>query len=208
MTKPEWRIRSEPPRRDDAKKIRILAPRRMGRSFRLRCYDPPSYAAKPADAGACYVTRKEEYLEGDDELAMLVATLVKAAQTLLKNQRGEFLPFAAFVNAVGQVEMLGAHTGVAQPKSTEVIEFLRGALGAMASEGRIKSSGICVNVGARLPGYAGQVDAICCFIERVSQPPIDFYVPFRKGILGYNYDKPVALPGTSKVFLPGDSTIL
>lgn len=139
-------------------------------------------------------------MEGDDELAILVGTLVKSAQTLLKNQRGEFHPFAAFVNAAGQLEMLGADTGVAQPKSTDVIEFLRGALRAMASEGRIKGSGICVNVGARLPGYADQVDAICCFVERVSQPPIDFYVPFRKGFLGFKYDKPVALPGTSKVF--------
>lgn len=139
-------------------------------------------------------------MEGDDELAMLVGTLVKTAQTLLKNQRGEFFPFAAFVNAAGQVEMLGADTGVAQPKSTDVIEFLRGALKVMASDGRIKGSGICVNVGARLPGYADKVDAICCFIERASQPPIDFYVPIRKGFLGFKYDKPVALLGTPNVF--------
>jgi len=139
-------------------------------------------------------------LEGDDELAMLVSTLVKTAQTHLKNQRGEFFPFAAFVNAGGMVEMLGADTGDAQPKSTDMIELLRGALHSMASEGRIKGSGICVNVGARLPGYGDKVDSICCFIERASQPPIDFYVPFRKGFLGYKYDKPVVLLGTTKVF--------
>ncbi len=139
-------------------------------------------------------------MEGDDELAALVGILVKTAQALLRGQRGEFFPFAAFVNAAGQVEMLGADTGVAQPKSTDVIEFFRGALRSMASDGRIKGSGICVNVGARLPGYPGKVDAICCFIERMSQPPIDFYVPFRKGFLGYKYDKPVALPGTPNVF--------
>lgn len=57
-----------------------------------------------------------------------------------------------------------------------------------------------MNVGARLPGYNDKVDAICCFIERASQQPIDFYVPFRKGLLGYKYDNPVALPGTPKVF--------
>jgi hypothetical protein len=87
-----------------------------------------------------------------------------------------------------------------------VIEFLRAALQAMASQGRIKGSGICVNVGARLPGYDGKVDAICCFIERVSRQPIDFYVPFRKGLLGYKYDKPVALPGSAKVFPPAEGT--
>ena len=139
-------------------------------------------------------------MEGDDELGMLVGSLVKAAQTLLKNQRGEFFPFAAFVNEDGNIEMLGAETGAAQPISTDLIEFLRGALQAMASQGRIKGSGICVNVGARLPGYPDKVDAICCSIERISQQPIDFYVPFRKGFFGYKYDKPVALPGTTKVF--------
>lgn len=141
----------------------------------------------------------EVNLEGDDELAMLVGTLVKTAQTLLKGQRGEFLPFAAFVNGDGKVEMLGADTGVAQPNSTAVIDSLRGALRAMAQQG-IKGTGICVNVGARLPGYEDKVDAICCFIERPSQQPIDFYVPFRKGFFGYKYDKPIALPGTPNVF--------
>lgn len=139
-------------------------------------------------------------MEGNDELAMLVGTLVKNAQTLQKKQHGEFFPFAVFVNAVGQVEMLAADTGVAQPKSTDMIDFLRGALQAMASQGRIKGSGVCANVRARLPGYDDNVDAICCFIERASQPAIDFYVPFRKGLLGYKYDKPVALPGMPKVF--------
>ena len=32
-------------------------------------------------------------MEHDDELAMLVGTLVKTGQTLLKSQRGEFIPF-------------------------------------------------------------------------------------------------------------------
>lgn len=143
---------------------------------------------------------KEYQLEGDDELAMLVGTLVQRAQALLKSQRGEFFSFAAFVNTAGRVEMAAADLGVAQPKSTEVIDFLRGALQAMASQGKIKGSGICVNVGARLPGYDDKLDAICCFIERAGHPPIDFYVPFRKALLGYKYDKPIALPGTPRIF--------
>jgi hypothetical protein len=142
-------------------------------------------------------------LEHDDELAMLIGVLVKAGQTLLKNQRGEFLPFAAFINSSGNAEMLGADLGVAQPKSTEVIEFLRRALRVLAEQQKIKASGICVNVAARLPGYGDKVDAICCSIERVSQQPIDLYVPFRKGFLGQlKYDKALVLPGKSLVFPP------
>ena len=142
-------------------------------------------------------------MDGDDELAMLLGTLVKTAQALLKNQRGEFFPFAGFLNTQGSVEMVGADTGVAQPESADLIDFLRGALQAMAQQGRIKGSGICINVSARLPGYTDKVDAICCWIERASRQPIDFYVPFRKRLFGYQYDQPVALPGTARVFATG-----
>lgn len=142
-------------------------------------------------------------MEGDDELAMLVGTLVKMAQTLQKKQRGEFLPFAAFVSSQGAVELLATEPGVAQSGSAGVIDFLRAALQVKAQQGQIKGSGVCANVGARLPGYPDKVDAICCFIERTAQPPIDFYVPFRKGLLGYKYDKPIALPGTPRVFSAG-----
>jgi len=139
-------------------------------------------------------------MEDDDELALLVGTLVKSAQSLLKNQRGEFFPFAAFINVSGIAEMLGADLGVAP---AEVIDFLRGALRAMAEQRKIKASGICVNVAARLPGHGDKVDAICCTIERLSQQPIDFYVPFHKGLLGrLVYGKPIVLPGKSLVFPP------
>jgi hypothetical protein len=132
---------------------------------------------------------------------MLVGLLVKAGQTLLQSQRGEFIPFAAFTNSDGNAEMLHGDIGIEQPKSTDVIEFLRGALRAMAQQQKIKASGICANVTARLPGYGDKVDAICCFIERASLPPMDFYVPFRKGFLGkLRFEKPVALRGTSTVF--------
>lgn len=95
--------------------------------------------------------------------------------------------------------MLGADTGVAEPKSSDEIAFLRAALTSRAQQGRIKGMGICVNVGARLPGYEDKVDAICCFIDRAGQRPIDFYMPYHKKFLGYKYDKAIILPGTVNV---------
>lgn len=139
-------------------------------------------------------------MEADDELAMLVGTLVKTAQTLLKRQAGEFFPFGAFINADGKVEMIGSDTGAAQPTSADVINLLRDAMQMMAREGRIRGSGICANVLARIQGYPDEIDAICCFIERSSKAPIDIYVPFRKGLFGYQYDRPVAVPGTRWIF--------
>jgi hypothetical protein len=79
------------------------------------------------------------------------------------------------------VEILGADTGQAQPDPNDLIAFLRIALQSMAQQRQAKGIGICANVGARLPGYEGSVDAICCFIDRAGRPPIDFYVPCAKG---------------------------
>jgi hypothetical protein len=87
--------------------------------------------------------------------------------------------------------------------SSELIAFLNEALRAQAARGMIRASGICYNVGARLPGYKDTVDAICCQLEHAAGSPVQKFVPYRKGLLGrLKYDKPVALPGHPSVFKP------
>ena len=67
----------------------------------------------------------------------------------------------------------------------------------------MRACGICLNVGARLPGYAGKVDAVCCQVELAVGGAVQVLVPFRKGFLGrLKFDGPVALPGEAVVFRP------
>jgi hypothetical protein len=114
-------------------------------------------------------------LEFDNELAELVGSLVTMGQGLLRLQGGEFLPFAATVGPDGTTAMLRADIGKEQPGAKELIEFFEAALTAMAKRGTIRGSGICVNVSARLPGYLDVVDAMCCYIERKDEQPIQFF---------------------------------
>jgi hypothetical protein len=138
----------------------------------------------------------------DQDFTKITGALVPAAQELL-DTRGTFYPFAATMDCSGNVALLGADIGSEHPNVTDLLAFLSGALRARAKEGDIRACGICLNVGARLPGYDEKVDAICCQLEHVSARPKQIFVPFRKNQLGrWEYDKPVALPGQPSVFEP------
>jgi hypothetical protein len=79
-------------------------------------------------------------MENDDELASLVGSLVKTAQALLKKQGGVFLPFPAFINPDGAVEMLGADSDQAQPASNDLLTILHSMLQSMSQRGRHEES--------------------------------------------------------------------
>jgi hypothetical protein len=132
----------------------------------------------------------------DDDFAMLVGWLVRVAQELLEKQRGEFSPFGAMIDKNGELGHLAADTGEKHTEATNALRLLSTALRARMKQNEIRAFGICVNVGARLPGYADEVDAICCQLEHASARPVQIFVPFHKNQLGHlEYDKPVALPG-------------
>jgi hypothetical protein len=138
----------------------------------------------------------------DEVSIQLTSTLVPFAQEMLA-KHGEFYPFAATIDKNGKVAQVAGEIGSARPESSELIAFLNEALRVQAARGVIRACGICYNVGARLPGYKDKVDAICCHVEHAAAPPVQVFVPYRKGFLGrMKYDKPVALPGQASVFVP------
>jgi hypothetical protein len=141
----------------------------------------------------------------DEDSTQLTSTLVPFAQEMLA-KHGEFYPFAATMDKNGKIAQVAADIGSERPESRELIAFLNEALRVQAARGMIRACGICYNVGARLPGYKDKVDAICCQLEHAAAPPVQIFVPYRKGFLGrLKYDKPVALPGQASVFVPPGS---
>lgn len=144
----------------------------------------------------------EESRLSDQDIATLTGTLVPFAQQMLR-QHGEFYPFAATMDKGGAVAQVAGDIGSERPGSAEMIAFLQGALRAQAEQGELRACGICLNVGARLPGYADKVDAICCQLEHSDGRAVQVFVPFRKGFLGkLKFDGPVALPGEAVAFRP------
>ena len=140
----------------------------------------------------------------DKDLAALTEALVPFAQQMLR-KHGEFYPFAATTDKEGAVALVAGDMGSERPGSAEMIAFLQGALRAQAEQGGLRACGICLNVGARLPGYADKVDAICCQLEHLDGRAVQVFVPFRKGFLGkLKFDGPVALPGEAVVFRQGN----
>lgn len=138
----------------------------------------------------------------DADLAKLVGTLVPFAQRLLR-QHGDFFPFAATMDRAGNVAHVGGDMGTERPSSADLVAFLRDALRAEAERGEVRACGMCLNVAARLPGYAKQVDAICCQLEDDGGGAAQIFVPFRKRFFGrFKFDRAIALPGDSSVFAP------
>ena len=159
---------------------------------------PPRHAAQAQQSGSDAPQGKIGV--NDDDLIAVLTVLVPFAKDMLR-KHGEFLPFAATVGTDGQVGMWGADMGVEKPQATALVEFFTGGLHAHAGTGQIRAARICFNVGARLPGYDGKVDAICCQVEHSGGVAKQIFVPYRKGFLGrMRFDEPVGLPGTPSIF--------
>jgi hypothetical protein len=97
--------------------------------------------------------------------------------------------------------MVAGDIGSERPDGVALRDFLQRALQSQAEQESLRACGICLNVGARLPGYADKVDAICCQIEHVDGRAFEVFVPFRKGFLGrLKFDRPITLPGEPIIF--------
>jgi hypothetical protein len=115
----------------------------------------PSAEIGPAQFTTFFFSRGAVMAEGmnilDQDYAQLSRALVEFAQQLLEKQ-GEFYPFAAIMDKDGKVGLVGADIGVEQPKSTDLLAFLSGALRAKAREGGIGTEQTTHILGGQEPG--------------------------------------------------------
>jgi hypothetical protein len=135
------------------------------------------------------------------DLDAMFAFLAEFAQMMLA-QQGEFYPFGAGMTHEGDMTSLGADTGTRRPKSNEVIGLLHSALAEQAASGRIKASGICMDVRVVPPGAEIQTDAICVELQHWDGEAIDVFVPYTITPSGVVYGQVFATPGEQTIFLP------
>jgi len=138
------------------------------------------------------------------DLEELLNFLVPFAQEQL-SKHGEFYPFAASVAQDGQVQPSMAYDGEEQPETQEVIDLLVQGLRGEAAAGRIRASGICLDIRTIPPGSKEKTDAICVRLEHESGEAVHIALPYKKGLLGkYKYGELFATAGDPEIFIKSE----
>jgi hypothetical protein len=122
-----------------------------------------------------------------EDLNGLLEALLPFAQQML-SKHGEFYPFGASMDLVGQINCVSAYDGDEHLESQELIEMMTAGFRTEAVAGRIRAAAICADVRIVPPGQTEKTDAICVSAEHENGEALDAYVPYRKGFLGrYKY---------------------
>jgi hypothetical protein len=137
-----------------------------------------------------------------EEMDALLDTLFGFARQQLE-KHGEFFPFAAAIDSVGEPRMVGVYLGEEHPQSAAVIEALYQSLSRAAAGGEIRAAGVCADVRVMPPRSSDTTDAISAAIEHRSAEPVDVFLPYSKGQPhGFAFGELFAQRGTSRVFVP------
>ncbi|HSC87074.1 MAG TPA: hypothetical protein VLC09_07385, partial [Polyangiaceae bacterium] len=100
------------------------------------------------------------------DLEKLLELLLDSARTTLE-AAGEFLPFAAIVDAQGRLSLLEAEPPEEDDFDVAVfVEALRHGIRRSIRSGDVLAAGVCANVHAALPNDEGSSDAIVAELER------------------------------------------
>ncbi|HLY99183.1 MAG TPA: hypothetical protein VKT33_08985 [Candidatus Angelobacter sp.] len=137
------------------------------------------------------------------DLDELLNALVPFAQKMLQ-ERGEFYPFGASMQSDGTISLVSANAdGSEFPKSTDLIELMEMCLQKEAKSGKIKASGICMDVRVIEPGKSDKTDAIRVDLEHKEGQVVSVFLPYEKGpAQKVTYGKIFASSAKQKIFVP------
>ena len=132
-----------------------------------------------------------------DDLDTLLNHLLHYAIERLEAE-GDFHPFAAAIDAEGELRMVGMEPESEEPSPQEIVEQLGASLAAAAERGEIRASAICANV--TLPGENGQAEAALVQLEHREDDPVDIALPYELHGDHIHTGELVAGVGTRRVF--------
>jgi hypothetical protein len=134
------------------------------------------------------------------DLNELLPVLFDFAQLMLSKE-GEFLPFAASMTPDGKIQSVGGYTGDEHPPSQELIDLLTMAFQRDAAAGKLRATGICMDVRTIAPGETQKTDAICARLEHSDGEAVEVFLPYRKTFLGkIKYGTIFATAGAPVIF--------
>jgi hypothetical protein len=137
------------------------------------------------------------------ELEEVLNALLPFAQRMLQ-EYGEFHPFGASMRSDGTISLIGADVdGSEFPKSTDLIELMEAGLLKDAKSGKIKASGICMDVRVMEPDKSEKTDAIRVDLEHKEGQVVSVFLPYEKGpAQKVIYGKIFASSADRKIFIP------
>ena len=131
----------------------------------------------------------------------LLDTLIRFAKQCLEKQE-TFLPFGAATLANRTISHVAGHSGEERPGAPRVLQFLEGALRAMAAKDGLKAVGICVDIRFASSPDEPKTDAIQVFLEHREGNVVNVLLPYRKKSPGQvSYAKLIAIRAEPKIFI-------
>jgi hypothetical protein len=136
--------------------------------------------------------------EPKEEIEQLLNYLLPLAERML-SQHGEFHPYAATMDAGGDVQAVSAAADE-RPDVGELLLALHAELREQASQGAIRASGIAADVTLTDPDSGEETDAVQLELDHADTDAVDVYVPYETGTEGIQFGELVAAPGQAPIF--------
>ena len=134
-----------------------------------------------------------------EQCEVLLDTLLPFAEDQMKKHR-EFYPFAAVMHTDDSLELTGSYDGNEHPESKEVLETLKQIHKQLASDGKIKASGIVWN--ASVASADGKPsDAIIVSLEHKDNYSVIVGEPYKIGLFKkVTFGQLFAMEGKQDIF--------
>lgn len=134
-----------------------------------------------------------------EQCEILLDTLLPFAEDQMKKHR-EFYPFAAVMHTDDSLELTGSYDGNEHPESKDVLEALKQIHKQLASDGKIKASGIVWN--ASVASADGKPsDAIIVSLEHKDNYSVIVGEPYKIGLFKkVTFGQLFAMEGKQDIF--------
>jgi hypothetical protein len=137
--------------------------------------------------------------EPTEEIQELLNFLLPHAERML-SEHGEFYPYAAALDADGELSAVAADIETDDPDVGDVLVALHRGLRHQAAEGSIRASGIAADVTLTDPDSGETTDAVQLELDHADGDPVDIYVPYESEADGIKFGELVAAEGRQPVF--------
>jgi hypothetical protein len=136
------------------------------------------------------------------ELERLLGAALPFAEQMLTNH-GEFYPYGATMDAKGKITSVGRYTGDEHPKSTEVIDLLKGAYRRAGETEKIMACALVYDIRTIPPGQSQKTDAVEIDLDHRDGMSVIMIYPYKIGAdKKVQFGTSFAMKGKGEIFKP------